>query len=153
VVIFVGQAKPAAALIQAIRKNGLAPQFMVPSVISGIYSELGEDAFGISVAQVVPSPFNPFASKLVLEYQNAMKAIGETTFTHNSLEGYVIARIMVRALQQAGANPTRASVHKALEAMRSEDIDGYIIKYSPNDHNGSKFVEINMVRKNGTFAR
>jgi branched-chain amino acid transport system substrate-binding protein len=152
-VIFVGQAKPAAALIRAIRKNGAIAQFMVTSVISGIHSELGEEAFGISVAQVVPSPFNPFASKLVQEYQAAMKAIGETKFTHNSLEGYLIARIMVRALQQAGANPTRASVHKALEAMRAEDIDGYMIKYSPTDHLGSKFVEINMVRKDGSFAR
>ena len=153
VVIFVGQAKPAAALIRAIRKNGVAPQFMVTSVISGIHSELGEEAFGILVSQVVPSPFNPFVSKLVQEYQNAMKAIGETKFTHNSLEGYLIARIMVKAMQQAGANPTLASVHKALEAMRAEDIDGFTIKYSPSDHLGSKFVEINLVRKDGSFAR
>lgn len=153
VVIFVGQAKPAAALIRAIRKNGSAAQFMVTSVISGIHGELGEEAFGISVAQVVPSPFNPFTSKLVQDYQTAMKAIGETKFTHNSLEGYLIARIMVKAIQQAGANPTRAGVHKALEAMRAEDIGGYMVRYSPTDHLGSKFVEINMVRKDGSFAR
>ncbi len=82
-----------------------------------------------------------------------MKASGETVFTHNSLEGYLVARIMLRAMQQAGANPTRAGIHKALEAMRSENFGGHNIRYSPSDHSGTKFVEINMIRQNGTFAR
>ena len=48
-VLMIGQAKPNAAFIKGMRLNGVAPQFLVLSISSGIHAELKEAAGGIVV--------------------------------------------------------------------------------------------------------
>ncbi len=151
--IFIGQSKPAAALFIALKKRGRTPQLMVTSIVAGIFDELREEAHGVIVSQVVPLPSRTGSARIVQQYQAAMLASGETKFTHGSLEGYLMASVATRSLAIASPKPTRASLRKALDAMSNEDFGGYPIKYSSSSHNGSQFVDITMIRKNGEFAQ
>jgi branched-chain amino acid transport system substrate-binding protein len=151
--IFVGQSKPAAALYLALKEKGSAASFMATSVVSGIYSEIGAKAHGIIVSQVIPSPYVRYVSKLVDDYRSHVQASGAPNFSHTSLEGYLIARMATKAIENSGATPNRDKFASSLVAMKNTDFGGYKISYAEGDHGGSDFVEINMIRGNGTFVR
>ena len=40
---------------------------------------------------------------------------------------------------------------QALDGMSSYDVGGYMVSYSPDNHNGSSFVELTIISKEGTF--
>ena len=40
-----------------------------------------------------------------------------------------------------------------MESMKGEDLGGFTLNYGPDNHNGSGFVDITMLRKDGSFAR
>src|SRR5262249_54006091 len=46
-VIYIGQSKPAAALVKDLNAKGLRPQVFVLSVASGLHADLGADAAGV----------------------------------------------------------------------------------------------------------
>jgi branched-chain amino acid transport system substrate-binding protein len=152
-VVIVGQSKPAAALMLEIQALGKRPVFALTSVASGIHEELKEQAHGAIVSQVVPSPFRGDVSKLVSAYQRDMRANGELVYSNNSLEGYLVAEIALRALRSAGNNPSRSSFVRALETMPPMIFDALKVGYSPQNRNGTRFIETTMVRKDGSLAR
>ncbi len=39
----------------------------------------------------------------------------------------------------------------ALDGMSSYDVGGYTVSYSPTDHNGSSYVELTVISKEGAF--
>jgi branched-chain amino acid transport system substrate-binding protein len=151
-VIIVGQAASAAALVKAIRVFGHPPQFAVTSVSSGVYADLKEQAEGVIVSQVVPSPTNPRANQLVIDYQREMAQSGQTGYTNSTLEGYLVAKIVSTALRNAGTKPTRASFQLALNSMQKIDFGGLVIHYTAQDHAGSHYVNIGILRKDGSLA-
>jgi ABC-type branched-subunit amino acid transport system substrate-binding protein len=59
-----------------------------------------------------------------------------------SLEGYIAARVLIRALELAGPNPTRAGLIKSLESMRNLDLGDYQLNFSETNHNGSSFAQL-----------
>lgn len=68
---------------------------------------------------------------LIAEYQAAMRQLGEKDFSYGSLEGYINAKVLVEALKRAGGDPTPASVKTALETLKSHDLGGIFVKFSP----------------------
>ena len=84
----IGQAKPNAAFIKGMRLNGVAPQFLVLSISSGIHAELKEAAGGIVVSQVVPYPFIELGNVMVREYQGLISASADKKYSYNSMEGF-----------------------------------------------------------------
>src|SRR6185369_9432825 len=78
-VMYLGQAKPAAAVIKGLAAKGVRTQFFVLSVASGLHSDLGEAASGVIVTQVVPYPFAVTGQTVVREYQKTMATLDNST--------------------------------------------------------------------------
>jgi ABC-type branched-subunit amino acid transport system substrate-binding protein len=152
-VLYIGQSKPAAALVQGIRAKGLAPQFFVLSVASGLHADLGADASGIIVTQVVPYPFTELGNPVVREYQKIIGALDDGKFSYNSMEGFLNAKLVAAALLKTQAPLTRARLIATLKGLSNEDLGGFAISYGKQNNLGSRFVALTMVRKDGTFAR
>lgn len=152
-VILIGQAKPNAAFIQAFRAKGVTAQFMVLSVSSGLHAELKDAAAGVIASQVVPYPFTELGNAVVREYQTIISANGDKKFSYNSMEGFLNAKLVVRALQKTPAPVTRAKLISTLETFTNEDLGGFALTYSKQSNLGSRFVNLTMIRADGTFAR
>jgi branched-chain amino acid transport system substrate-binding protein len=146
-----GAAALYAKLIRKARVAGAKTVFY--GVNSGSYQiakELGALAQGMVFAQVVPSPWER-KTALTREYQDAMRrALPNAEFSYGSLEGYMTAKALVQALRTAGAQPTRAGVIKALENSRF-DLGGVELRYADGNHEGSHFVDLSLVARDGRF--
>jgi branched-chain amino acid transport system substrate-binding protein len=113
--------------------------------------ELEQRGQGVQISQVVPFPWNA-NNLLVSSYQKVLAEVkGEPGF--GSLEGYIAAKVAVEGLRRAGRNPTRDTFIKALETMQPYDMGGYIVRFSPQNHNGSTFVDLTMITSNQRFLR
>jgi ABC-type branched-subunit amino acid transport system substrate-binding protein len=152
-VLLIGQAKPGAAFIKGLRLKGVSPQFFVLSVSSGLHAELNEPAARVIVSQVVPYPFTELGNTVVREYQTVISQTADKKFSYNSMEGFLNAKLVARALQKMSGPPTRAKLINTLESFTNEDLGGFALTYSKQSNLGSRFVNLTMIRADGTFAR
>jgi ABC-type branched-subunit amino acid transport system substrate-binding protein len=138
-------------LVQRAKKAGAKTNFM--GVNSGSYQiakGLGSLAEGMVFAQVVPSPWER-KREIVREYQDAArKASPNPEFSYGALEGFMTAKAFVEALRAAGREPTRTGFVKTLENAKF-DLGGVVVRYAPGDHEGSRFVDLSMVSREGRF--
>jgi len=140
--------------IKASKRAGSGAQFASTSFVgaSALASELGDQGTGVVVAQVVP-PYARASVQIVREYQAAIeKSLGKKDFSFTSLESFIGAKVLVEAIRRAGANPTREGLMKTLDAMQNFNVGGYVVDFSPTNHNGSRFVELTAIGKAGRFA-
>lgn len=154
-VVLISAYKSCAAFIKAMKKAGSNPQFMNVSFVGSkaLAAELGEEGRGVGISQVVPFPWY-LGTPIVKEYQRNLTASSSgTEFGFGTLEGYIAARVFVEGLRRAGANPTRDGFVNAMETLRDYDIGGFPITYTPTDHNGSKYVDLTVIGKDGRFLR
>ncbi len=154
-VVMISAYKSCAAFIKEMKKANSNPQFMNVSFVGtkALAAELGDEGRGVAVSQVVPFPWN-VGTPVVKDYQ---KHVGGTNpsadYGFGSLEGYIAAKIFVEGLRRAGKEPTRESFVNALETLRDFDVGGFYVTYTPNDHNGSKFVDLTVIGKEGRILR
>jgi ABC-type branched-subunit amino acid transport system substrate-binding protein len=147
VVILTTLYKATADFVRLAKSSGLAAQMASNSFpgASPLAKELGKDGAGVIVATVVPPP-GKRALPIVQEYQAAIeKQLGKKEYSFTSLESYIGAKVLVEALKRAGAKPTRESFMQALDGMKSYDTGGYLVSFSPSNHNGSSFVELTII--------
>jgi ABC-type branched-subunit amino acid transport system substrate-binding protein len=140
--------------IKSAKKAGSGAQFASISFVgaSALASELGDQGMGVVVSQVVP-PFARNSIPVVREYQAAIeKSLGKKNYSFTSLESYIGAKVLVEAIRRAGANPTREGLLKTLDSMQNFNVGGYLVDFSPSNHNGSRFVELTAISKAGRFA-
>jgi len=140
--------------IKSARKAGSGTQFASISFVgaSALASELGDQGIGVVVSQVVP-PYARNSVPIVREYQAAItKSLGKKDYSFTSLESYIGAKVLVEAIRRAGANPTREGLLKTLDSMQNFNVGGYLVDFSPSNHNGSRFVELTAISKAGRFA-
>ncbi|HNC16504.1 MAG TPA: ABC transporter substrate-binding protein [Accumulibacter sp.] len=151
-VIMVTLYKPTAAFVRALRKAGQTPQMMTLSPVGAdlLVQELGDDARGIGISQVMPHPWNEGVA-MVREYQHLLGKSGK--FSYYGVEAYAMARVLVDALRKAGKEPTREKLVTALEGMQNHDIGGYRVTYSANERRGSRFVELTAIGSGGQVLR
>ncbi|MDW5444817.1 ABC transporter substrate-binding protein [Polaromonas sp. SM01] len=152
-VLLIGQAKPNSAFIKGLRQKGVNPQFFVLSVSSGLHAELKEPSAGVIVTQVVPYPFTELGNTVVREYQTTISQTADKKYSYNSMEGFLNAKLVVRALQKTAGAPTRAKIISTLESFTSEDLGGFALTYSKQSNLGSRYVNLTMIRADGSFAR
>lgn len=137
--------------IRAMKATPAQPQFYALSFFTAGASirQLGTDARGIGVTQVMPKP-GAANIPLIREFQAAMAAhMPQAKVSYISLEGYVTAKVLAEGLQRAGRQLTRERFIDALESFRSVDLGGIHLTYSPADHSGLKRVEITVVDGGG----
>ena len=110
------------------------------------------DRHGVGISQVVPFPWNPRVP-VVRDYQNTIsRNRSDARYGFSSLEGYIAATMMVRALEAAGPALTRKRFINTLESMDSVDLGGFRLSFSPNKHQGSDFVQLTfIVGRDGAF--
>jgi branched-chain amino acid transport system substrate-binding protein len=133
--------------IQGMKKTQANPQFYALSFFTAGASikQLGADARGIAVTQVMPKPWGANMA-LVREYQAAMaKHAPEAKISYISLEGFITGKLLVEGLRRAGKDLSREKFARALESMHNVDLGGIPISYSPRDHSGLKRVEITII--------
>lgn len=143
-----------ASFVKQAKKAGSGAQFASTSFVgaSALADALGAEGLGVVVAQVVP-PYSRASIPVVKEYQAAIeKQLGKKDYSFTSLEAYIGAKVLVEGIRRAGAKPTRESLLKSLNGIRNFDVGGFIVDFSPSNHNGSRFVELTAISKAGRFA-
>ena len=143
-----------AAYIKAMRKSGYLGQFYNVSFVGSqaLSDSLGKDGPGTVISQVVPFPWH-VATPVVAEYQKVMKKAGTKDFNFSSLEGFVAAKVFTEGLRRAGRDLTRDKLVRALETINpsSFDVGGFDVTFSQASHNGSKYVDMTAITKDGKF--
>jgi ABC-type branched-subunit amino acid transport system substrate-binding protein len=144
--------KSCAAFIRAARKAGFGGTFFNVSFVGtqALADELGKDGAGVVVSQVVPSPY--YAAKpIVREFIDSIKKSGTNVQPNfSSMEGYLAAKIVTEGLRRAGGKTlTREGFIGGIEAIGSQSLGGFLVKFSPTDHVASNFVELSMLTGDG----
>ena len=152
-VVIVGAYKPVAEFIKLSRKIGFNPVFVNISFVgaNALARELGPDGKGVIVSQVVPFPWDA-SLKVVADYQAAIKAADpQAAPEFVSLEGYLVGRLAIAALQKAGKDVTRAGLLKAIKETGSFDIGGLPMTFSATKNEGLDKVFMTVIQADGTF--
>jgi len=151
-VIMVTLYKPTAAFVKGMKKAGQHPMLMTLSPVGTeqLVQELGPEARGIGISQVVPYPWNDSAL-VVREYQKLSVKSGN--YSYYGMEGYLMARTLVEGLKRTGKDLSRDKLITSLESMSGVDFGGYRINYSANSRVGSRFVELTVVGPGGKILK
>jgi branched-chain amino acid transport system substrate-binding protein len=143
--------KSCAAFVREARKAGFGGTFYNVSFVGtqALSEELGVDARGVAVSQVMPFPFQP-KSPIAREFLAAIqKAGGDHKANYSSMEGYVAARIFTEGLKRAGKGANREALITALESIQGLDLGGFLVTYGARDHVASQFVDLTMLTEFG----
>jgi ABC-type branched-subunit amino acid transport system substrate-binding protein len=153
VVILTTLYKTSADFIKLSKKQGSGAQFVSTSFAasSPFANALGGDGLGVTMAQVMPSYLRR-SVPVVREYQAAMEAAsGKKEFSYQSLEAYIAAKVLVEGMRRAGPQLTRESLLRGLDTVQNYDVGGYIVSFSPANHNGSSFVSLSILGRDLAF--
>ena len=150
-VVQISAYKSCAAFIRAARKAGYGGTFFNVSFVGtqALADELGKEANGIMVSQVMPFPFST-TTPISREYLDAVhKAGGDARTNYSSMEGYLAAKVLTEGLKRAGRAPTRESLITGLESIQNGDFGGFTVKFGPKNHVASSFVDLSMLTEDG----
>lgn len=153
-IVLVASPQATVAVVKQARKHGLAAQFynLAAQANRKVVTDLGEHTSGVVFATLVPSPWKNGLA-IVRDYQNAIQAATTTTdYSYLGLEVFINAKLLIEGLKQAGPKLNRENLVTALESMGEKNFGGGItIQYGPNDRNGSSYVGLTIVNKDGRF--
>ena len=147
--------KPALQFIQGVRKARRSLQLYTTSVMgaASTISALGNDAVGLTLTQVVPSPTGTLVP-IVRDFQQDWKASGTRLEpSHIALEGYINARVFIEDLRRTGRPMSRNAFMDAAWGLRNVDLGGYRINARMPGTSASDFVELTMISRDGRFIR
>jgi len=152
-VVMVGPYKPCAEFIKFAHKSDFRPLFLNISFVGAkaLAKELGPDGKGVIVSQVVPFPWDT-SLPVVADYQAAMKADdpqAEPDFV--SLEGYLVGRLTIAALQAAGPDLTRAGLITTIKETGKFDVGGLAMTFGPTKNEGLDQVFMTVIQSDGSF--
>jgi branched-chain amino acid transport system substrate-binding protein len=138
--------------INAIKAAGSGAQLVTLSnnASDGFVKQLGVNARGVIVSQVLPQTFR---YALVKEATQLAQAHNIAVVSPAMLEGFASAKVLVEALRRSGPKPTRERLQAALEGMQKFDLGGLDISYSPTDHTGLDFADLSIISADGRFRR
>jgi branched-chain amino acid transport system substrate-binding protein len=152
-VIMVGAYQPCAEFIKIAHEIKLEAVFVNISFVGSdaLAKELGRDGAGVVVTQVVPFPTDTSIS-VVAHYQAALKALkADATPGFVSLEGYMVGRLMIMALEKVPADAiTRANLLDAISHNKF-DLGGVTLSYGPDNNRGSDHVFLTVIQSDGRF--
>ena len=152
-VIMIGAYQPVARAISLLRLD-VDPVFMAVSFVgsNALVRELGDDAAGVYVTQVVPLP-DDSETAAVAEYLAAVSVI-DSDFAPGfvSLEGYLAGRLAIAGMEACGAELTRGCFMDAFGASQSVDLSGVSLHYGPGDNQGSDYVLMTVIDQHGRLV-
>ncbi|NMG34278.1 ABC transporter substrate-binding protein [Azoarcus sp. TTM-91] len=153
-VILATGGKASVNFIRDYLKTGKRAQFLGLSVVSSnqLVQELGKDADGIIVTQVVPSPWAK-KTQIVRDFYRELGERKDVEINYFTLEGYIAARVLVEAVRRAGPEVSPERLVQALESMRKLNLGGYEVNFGPGVRAGSSYVDLSMVRSDGRYVQ
>ena len=142
-VLFITNDRPIVEIVRGMRRKNYSGEFATSSFAgTSFFNELKDDAVGVKVIQVLPSP-NKTSLRIVREFREHLRLVDASMQpNYTNFEGYISARVLVEGLRRTGKNPSRERFVAALESISELDLGGYYIEYSPKSHAGSRFVDI-----------
>ena len=152
-VVMVGAYKPVAEFIKLSRKMKFNPAFVNISFVGSdaLAQELGDAGEGVIISQVVPFPWDN-SIPVVAQYTEALKAIDAAAKPgFVSLEGYIVGRLAIKALDAAGKDLTRESFLAALAGLTTVDLGGVTMVYGADDNQGMDDVFLTRITADGGF--
>jgi branched-chain amino acid transport system substrate-binding protein len=153
-VVMISAYTSCAEFIRQMKKAGSAATFYNVSFVGSkaLADALGKDGTGVAISQVVPYPWGT-AVPVVKEYQLLSEKAGFKDYNFSAIEGFLVAKVFVEGLKRTGKNLTRESFIGEMEKMRDVDLGGFFVSYAPNNHAGSKFVDLTIIGRDGKFLR
>jgi ABC-type branched-subunit amino acid transport system substrate-binding protein len=151
-VILIGSYAPAAEFIKLAREMNFNPLFMAISFVgaNALASELGGAGAGVVVTQVVPFP-DDASLPIVARYQAALKAaVPEAAPGFVSLEGYVVGRLVIAALETLSGVPTREKLLATIQ-NRVFELDGVTMIFGRDDNQGMDRVYLTVIGTDGSI--
>jgi branched-chain amino acid transport system substrate-binding protein len=152
-VIMISPYKPAAEFIKLAKQIKLDTTFVNISFVgsNALAKELGPAGAGVVITQVVPFP-NDAAIPVVARYQAALKASApDVQPGFVSLEGYLVGRAIIAALEKVSGELTRQAVVEAVQKAGTFDLGGFKLAYSPSSNRGSDHVFLTVIQADGTL--
>lgn len=150
-VLFTTNAHPVSAIVAGM-SAGSYGGFYFSSSFAGqaLIADMVDKGKSIIMSQVVPRP-NSTANAVVKHCQDDLTALG--TGAHigfTSLEGYIAGRVAVESTRVAlkGGSIGRARFKDALATL-DLDLGGYRTRFTPPSPQGSRFVDVVAIDRNG----
>jgi len=152
-VIMISPYKPAAEFIKLAKQIKLDATFVNISFVGSdaLAKELGPAGAGVVITQVVPFPKNA-AIPVVGRYHASLKASApDAQPGFVSLEGYLVGRAIIAALEKVNGEPTRKALIEAVQKAGSFDLGGFKLAYSDSSNRGSDQVFLTVIQADGSF--
>ena len=149
-VVQISAYKSCAAFIREARKAGYGGTFYNVSFVGtqALADELGKEALGVIVSQVMPFPFST-TTPISREYLDAVKrAGGDNKPNYSSMEGYIAAKVFAEGLKRSG-RIARDALVSGLESIQKWDLGGFSVGFGSHDHVASRFVDLSMLTEDG----
>lgn len=153
-IVLAGTNTPVVEFIRQARALGVKAQFATLSVVGTerLMELLGKAGQGVLISQVVPYPWDTSDLRVVRSCRNALKQQLNEPLTFTNLEACISAKLLVFALEKAGPNLSRETLRKSLESMRSVDLGGMVVNFSPDNHQATRSVFLTQI-KDGKIVR
>ena len=139
-----------ALMKESIQAGGKTKFTAISSGMQMLLSDPGTRASvsGLEFTQIVPSPFRSVGVSLA--YRRAMHAhFPGQALGVSSLEGYISARVLLRAMERVRGQVNALTLSKSL-AVLTEDVEGFHVNMTELKNRGSTFVDIGIVTKVGS---
>ncbi|MCB4366875.1 ABC transporter substrate-binding protein [Hydrogenophaga taeniospiralis] len=107
----------------------------------------------IGYTSVVPNPETPQLPVVREFLRDADAFIGPEAVTFEGLEAYLNLRLLAEALRRAGPSADSARLAQSLEALGAFDMGGFRLRFGPDQHHGSEFVEVGLRARDGRLLR
>jgi ABC-type branched-subunit amino acid transport system substrate-binding protein len=117
--------------------------------VDTLSKELGPQARGIILAQIVPSIRNA-STPIVAEYLGLLSSKNASAKPSTAqFEGFVHAKLLVQGFRAAGPKLNTDAFIKAMESLGEVRYGKFTIRYTPQSHNGASHVELAIVSNTG----
>lgn len=152
-VVMVGAYKPIAEFVKLAKRVKMKSTFVTISFVGSkaLAKELGKAGEGVVITQVVPMPEDQ-SLPLIVDYQAALRAVdADADPGFVSLEGYMVGRLMIKALKEQKGELTRDSLLAAINQVGTFDLGGVKLEYGASDNQGMDKVFMSVINSDGTF--
>jgi ABC-type branched-subunit amino acid transport system substrate-binding protein len=149
-IVQISSYKACAAFVRLARREGYKHNFYNVSFVGtqALLDELGAEARGVSVSQVMPFPYGS-STAIASEYQTLLKDKRGLVANYSGMEGFVAAKTFAEGLKRVGRNLNREAFVDAVSGMKSFNLGGFQLDFGPRQHVGSRFVEMTLLTEDG----
>jgi branched-chain amino acid transport system substrate-binding protein len=148
-VVMIAPYAPSVEFVKLAHQLNFEPLFVANSLTGlAIVQQLGSAANGIFFPEMVPTAGEPVIPA-VTHYRAAMAALDPNTNANDiGFEGYLVGRLIIAALRNAGDAPTRRSFLEAIFGHKF-DIDGVVLDFPLHKNQATPQLSLMVIGPDG----